>query len=311
MGRWTARRTVAVLAVGGVLAAGTFLLGTSGATATTAADTCGGTVSGKMGETITLKSSAVQDAAVKAVRGGFDFPLLPITKSNKTKLRELFEAGKFDPIKLTKVPHAAAGVFNDEKIAQAVVRTIEADKYGKRILAKHGNRDAVLEAVEGHCSDLTVKASNYVAPKQQTQQQSEAAGGSSARAPRDASRTRGTAPEVAGDERVDSDAKLPEMGTGSARAPQRDYGSVPYQLPGIDADDVPDATPYGSTPGAEDIGILGADDGQPQVSNAGNAEQIQAAEGHDRALQLPMLLAVVSLACVAAALVRTWVLRRV
>jgi hypothetical protein len=46
------------------------------------------------------------------------------------------------------------------------------------------------------------------------------------------------------------------------------------------------------------------------VSNAGRAEAIGPDQGQHQAVQLPMLLAVVSLAGAAAALVRTWVLRR-
>jgi len=315
--RWTARRTVAAFAVGGVLAGSTILLGMGDAVAVTAADSCGGTVTGKMGETVTLKSSAVQQAAVDAVSGGVHLPLLGI-KNNKAKLRELFEAGRFEPISLTTVPHAPAGVFSDEKIAEAVVRTIDADKNGKKILDAKNNRAEVLKAVEAHCSDLTVRASDYVPPKQGgSGEQSQGKENSSGAARPDSSgadsgsSSSSSASEGAG---AEPDGALPATGSGTARAPQRDYGQVPYQLPGIGSDkvpDVPDAAPYGSAPGAGDIGILGADGDGPEVSNAGNAEQIHAAEGHDRALQLPMLLAVVSLACVAAALVRTWVLRRV
>ncbi|MGH3432546.1 MAG: hypothetical protein ACRDQB_06895 [Thermocrispum sp.] len=316
VGKHTARRTLAALGVAGLLAGASFLLvGTSSATAASATSKCSGTVTGKMGETITLKSAAVQDFVVDSVRGGFDFPLLPITKSNKTKLNELFEADKFEPIKLTTVPRAASGVLSDEKIAAAVVRKIESNDDGKQILSEHDNRNAVLKAVEANCSNLTVKASNYVAapapggkPSQDTTQpgaQPGAGSGSGTGSPGGVQR---------GENGPYNLGALPlDYGTGDARAPRRDYGGVPFTLPGYGTGDVRAANPYNSAPGIEqEFGVLG-DGGtrDPEVNNAGNAEAIQAAGPQDQAIQLPMLLAVVSLACVAAALVRTWVLRRI
>lgn len=313
MGKYTARKTLTAMGVAGLLAGATFVFGTSNATAATDTSTCSGSVTGKMGETVTLRSDAVQNVVVDSVRGGFDFPLLPITKSNQTKLRELFEADKFDPISLTTVPRAASGVFSDEKIALAVVRKIEANDDGKQILGEHDNRDAVLKAVESKCSDLTIKASDYVAPSQPGSGDSGTAPGTPGTAPGSGSGSNpyGAAPDPRG---AGYDlGKLPGYGTGDARAPQRDYGGLPFTLPGYGTGDARAANPYSSAPGlGQDFGVLGSGDVQdPEVNNAGNAEEIQAASPQNEAIQLPMLLAVVSLAAVAAALVRTWVLRRV
>ncbi|WP_216212124.1 hypothetical protein [Amycolatopsis aidingensis] len=107
-------------------------------------------------------------------------------------------------------------------------------------------------------------------------------------------------------------------GGSQGRAPRRDYGDIPTATPGV-------ATPPGlrypspeAAPGqhSPEFGILGADPSSPQgpdqaeVRNAGNADAL-AAEPAPDSVQLPMLLAVVALAGVTAALVRTWVLRKV
>lgn len=315
MGKRTARRTLTAIGVAGLLAGASFFIGGTSATAATSTSKCSGTVTGEMGETVTLKSAAVQDFVVDSVSGGFDFPLLPITKSNKTKLRELFEADEFEPIGLTTVPKAPSGVFNDEKIALAVVKKIEANDDGKQILSENDNRNAVLKAVESNCSDLTVKASNYVPPR--TPSSSQPSQGTGSTPPSDTPTTGGN--PYGDSQGVDGSGynlgTLPlNYGTGDARAPRRDYGGLPFTLPGYGTGSDSAATPYTTAPGmGQDFGVLDstAEPQDAEVNNAGNAEEIQAAGPQNEAIQLPMLLAVVSLACVAAALVRTWVLRRV
>jgi hypothetical protein len=301
----TARRTMTTLGVAGLIAGVSLFLGVGSAAAgTTTASKCSGTVSGEMGDSVKLKSDAVQDFVVESVEGGFDFPLLPITKSNQTKLREMFEAGKFNPISLTTVPKAASGTLSDEKIALAVVKKIESTDDGKQILSENDNRDNVLKAVESNCSDLTVKATNYVAPT--TQPPSTQPGSGSGGQPAPGS-SNSTAPTL-GRSAYNLNTLPFDYGSGDARAPRRNYGGLPFALPGYGSGSDRVANPY-ATP---DFGTLGGN-GQTsdaQVSNAGNAEAVQAASPHHEAIQLPMLMAVVSLACVAAALVRTWVLRR-
>ncbi|MGH3516824.1 MAG: hypothetical protein ACRDQ7_05295, partial [Haloechinothrix sp.] len=102
-------------------------------------------------------------------------------------------------------------------------------------------------------------------------------------------------------------------GSGEPRAPRRDYGGVPSAIPGamnvtpLERYGLEQSTPPGSAP---EFGVLGADeDADPAVQNAGNADVLAESTSTPDAVQLPMLLAVVALAGVTAALVRTWVLR--
>lgn len=304
------RRTLTALGMAGLIAGASLFIGAgagSAAAGTALASKCTGTVSGKMGDVVKLKSDAVEEFVVKSVTGGFDFPLIPLTKSNQTKLRELFDAGKFDPISLTTVPNAPKGVLSDEKIAEAIVKKIEANDDGKQILGENDNRKSVLSAVETNCGDLTVKATNYVAPTTNSPSTpTNPQPGSGGYQP--------TPGSPGGSYQMPSISQdlLKYYGSGSARAPRRDYGGLPFTLPGMTGGlGGAQANPY-STPGtAADLGVLGdSTTSNADVNNAGNAEVVASPSPASQAIQLPMLLAVVSLAGVAAALVRTWVLRK-
>lgn len=100
-------------------------------------------------------------------------------------------------------------------------------------------------------------------------------------------------------------------GTGTATAPPRDYGNVPAAVPGVGIAVSPGAKYPTSAPvaGLPTPELLGGASGQTDVRNTGNADSL-AAEPSSTTVQLPMLLAVVALAAVSAALVRTWVLRK-
>lgn len=301
-----ARRTLTTLGVAGLIVGTSLFMGAGTAAATTTATKCSGTVSGPMGDAVKMKSDAVEKFVVESVEGGFD--LLGIVKSNKTRMQELFDAGKFDPISLTTVPKAAAGKLSDDKIALAVVKKIEANEDGKKILGENDNKDNVLGAVKENCGDLTVKATNYVAPTTT----SPSTGTTNPGTVTPGTKTPGGSSSSGVPGTSLKPGALPEYGTGSARAPRRDYGGLPFTVPGA----LGSGGLYGSgssdgskTQGLSgDFGVLGAQ--ETPVSNAGNAEAIEAGSPQAE-IQLPMLLAVVSLACVAAALVRTWVLRRV
>lgn len=305
----TARRTVTALGMAGLLASASLFLGAgAGQAATTTVKTCGGTASGAMGDSVKMRSDAVQDYVVDAVTGGFDFPLIPITKSNKTRMTELFEADKFEPISLTTVPKAAQGVLTDEKIAAAVIKKIDSVSDGKKILDDGENRKAVTDALEGNCKDLTVKATNYVPPTSSSPTAPPSSGGGTYDPP--AGSPGGTSPSVPGSSISAGALAQYGLGTGTARVPRNTYGDLPFTLPGGLGTGGYQPPSAGQLQG--DLGVLG--NALPQnadVSNAGNAEAIAAGDPQSEAIQLPMLLAVVSLACVAAALVRTWVLRRI
>ncbi|MFI6029110.1 hypothetical protein [Amycolatopsis magusensis] len=98
-------------------------------------------------------------------------------------------------------------------------------------------------------------------------------------------------------------------------APMRDYSTIPLASPGIYRPS-PGVRYGGQIPGyAPEFGILGAD-GQPQspdgVRNAGGAEALASdSGGFSEGTGLPVLIAVLALSGVTAALVRTWVLRKV
>ncbi|MBN6035663.1 hypothetical protein [Amycolatopsis sp. 195334CR] len=96
-------------------------------------------------------------------------------------------------------------------------------------------------------------------------------------------------------------------------APMRDYSTIPMATAGIYSPS-PGVRYGGQIPGyAPEFGILGAD-GQPvapdAVQNAGGAEALPSG-GFTEGTGLPVLLAVLALSGVTAALVRTWVLRKV
>lgn len=98
-------------------------------------------------------------------------------------------------------------------------------------------------------------------------------------------------------------------------APMRDYSTIPMASAGIYSPS-PGVRYGGQIPGyAPEFGILGAD-GQPvppnSVQNAGGAEALPGdGGGFTEGTGLPVLLAVLALSGVTAALVRTWVLRKV
>ncbi|QFU94706.1 hypothetical protein [Amycolatopsis sp. YIM 10] len=98
-------------------------------------------------------------------------------------------------------------------------------------------------------------------------------------------------------------------------APMRDYSTIPMAGPGLYSPS-PGVRYGGQIPGyAPEFGILGAD-GQPagpdSVQNAGGAEALPGDDGgFTEGTGLPVLIAVLALSGVTAALVRTWVLRKV
>ncbi|MDQ3404043.1 MAG: hypothetical protein M3548_11690 [Actinomycetota bacterium] len=93
------------------------------------------------------------------------------------------------------------------------------------------------------------------------------------------------------------------------RSPMADYSSLPFAKPGLFSPSP--ATRYGgAVPGyAPQFGILGGEGDANGVQAAGRADTLGPVEG-DR-IALPVLLAVLALSGATAALVRTWVLRRI
>lgn len=306
------RRALTTIGVAGFVA-GAALLGVTGtATAVTSAASCSGAVAGDVGEAVTLKSAAVQDYVVESVRGGLEAPLLGI-KNEQTRMREAFEAGKFEPISLTKLPNKPRTSFTGTKVAEAVLAKLDTNAKTKDISQDERNREKITEVIVENCG-LTLKATNYVAPRPATTAppaagQPAGQAPSARTSPKSPAATQGATRGTRGSSA--SPSELMKYGTGDARAPRRDYGGLPFAVPGTVPGNENSAKQF-TTPGlAGDLGVLwpeaasGAD-----VSNAGNAEAIEA-DPAAQAVQLPILLAVVALAGVGAALVRTWVLRNV
>ena len=93
------------------------------------------------------------------------------------------------------------------------------------------------------------------------------------------------------------------------RWPMADYSNIPFARAGLWAPS-PGVRYGGSVPGySPEFGIVGDTPPDDGVSVAGRAEAIDPPAG--QRVELPVLLAVLALSCVTAALVRTWVLRRV
>jgi hypothetical protein len=100
------------------------------------------------------------------------------------------------------------------------------------------------------------------------------------------------------------DFPLYALGTNFGRVPLFSYGSLPFAMPGLYSPSP--GVRYGSqVPRASNGNGLGTD----QVQAAGRATALPRLGGPG-GVGLPVLLAVLLLACVTGALVRTWVLRR-
>lgn len=264
--------------------------GTAGAT--TLQDTsCTAAVSGSIGDGVVLDGATVQGQVRTAAKEARNFwSLLTVWPDHLAK-----EIAK-ERLAVGKVPDAPTRAVSGETIGTAVRKALE-DEQGTGLTQDTKTRvlNHIRDKVAGTCG-FTVRAANYVAP---------------------------TSP---GGSRPEGSPASPRAGVPSAGiAPRRDYSGIPSATPpgagGVGLAVPPDLryAPPGGTPGqAPEFGVLGADgsagsanpDGRPDVRNAGNADSL-AAPADPNGVQLPMLLAVVALAGVTAALVRTWVLRRV
>jgi hypothetical protein len=253
------------------------------------ADSCASTVTGNMDDQIAITGDSVKEL----VRTGAN-------EAGTLAVGDWAAAdiAKIPTIVIGQIPATVGGTISGESVGSAVRKALDSSGTWGLGLDRNKTLDNVARKVAGSCQ-ITSLASNYVAP---TSQRSDVPG-----------QTGGGAlvPITPGGQ------LLPNLGTGSLNAPQRDYGNIPVATPGGFA--VPPGVKYpaGSPlPGQQspEFGVLGAgnaDTGQSaDVRNAGNADSLAAPASADD-VQLPMLLAVLALAGVTAALVRTWVLRNV
>lgn len=298
------RRALSVALVGGIACAS--LLGlTQTASATVSAASCSGAIAGKVGEVVTLKSETVKQYVVQSVHDGPEAPLFG-WKNEQTRMREAFEDGAFEPIKLPKVPDAASTKLAGKQIATAVLNKISSVEAVDDIAKDEENRENITAAISKNCG-LTVKATNYTAPTSAQPRTGGGQQGGDNQGPTSDQRQSTTTPRQTGGFAPPPSARY---GTGEARAPQRYYSrdvTSARPAPGRPDSGLPPIATSTIEPPAlpEDVGQSDAN-----VDNAGNAKAIEA-ERKAAEVRLPLLLAVVALACVAAALVRTWVLRKV
>ncbi|WAL69937.1 hypothetical protein ORV05_33095 [Amycolatopsis cynarae] len=287
----TTRRVLAVGTLAALLTGGLFLGDASASTVLASA--CTGNVTGNIGDDIAVQGKDVADLVKAGAKEQEIF--LHLNAVDPDKLAQEITAKGVLPV--GKVPTAASGTVSGDTIAAVVTQALKgADGLGwswdtatqQKTLASIQNK------VAGNCG-LSVNTANY----------SIATGLPSAATGTPAPGT--TAPTAT--------AATPSMGTGNATAPRRDYGNIPAAVPGIalsPGDKYPSSAPVAGLPTPE-IGVLSGSNtppGQADVRNTGNANALAAAPTTNT-VQLPMLLAVVALAGVSAALVRTWVLRRV
>jgi hypothetical protein len=277
----TTRRVLTAGALAAIFTGGMF---TGSASASTVlAPGCSGNVVGSVGDQIAVQGKDVADL----VKAGAQEQVALLNGVDPNKLADEITATGALPV--SQVPNAANGSITGDNVAAAVTQALQnADGLGWSLDGKQPQKTltSISNKVTGSCG-MTIYAANYSA----------------------ATSLPTTAPGA-----IAPGATYPAgaLGTGMATAPPRDYGNIPAAVPGIalsPGDRYPSTAPLAGLPSPE-IGVLGGSaSGQTDVRNAGNANAL-ADNSSSSTVQLPMLLAVVALAGVSAALVRTWVLRR-
>jgi hypothetical protein len=278
----TTRRVLTAGALAAIFTGGMF---TGSASASTVlAPGCSGNVVGNVGDQIAVQGKDVADL----VRAGAQEQAALLSGVDPNKLADEITAKGALPV--SQVPNAANGTITGDNVATAVTQALQnADGLGWSLDGKQPQKTltSISNKVTGNCG-MTMYAGNYSAAT--------------------------SLPTTAGGTAIPPGLTYPAgaLGTGMATAPPRDYGNIPAAVPGIalsPGDRYPSTAPLAGLPSPE-IGVLGGSTpGQTDVRNAGNANAL-ADNSSSSTVQLPMLLAVVALAGVSAALVRTWVLRR-
>ncbi|MEC3974680.1 hypothetical protein [Amycolatopsis sp. H20-H5] len=295
----TTRKALTVTALAAFVTGGAFFMSGTASAATTLADGCTGAVSGSMGDQVAVKGSVVSGMVKQAAQESVKyFLLIPVNGVNPDKLSTAING---QTMIVGKIPNTAGSSIASTEVAKSVAAALQnADGLGNSTSDKQTTLTNITNKVAGACAaGLTTIATDYTAPTTPNS-------------------NTGTGTQNGGTYTAPGTPGNLSLGTGgvTGTAPQRDYGNIPSASPGFA---VPPGVRYPSNsplPGdqqAPQFGIAGANGQSGQgtdVRNAGNAESL-ASSGVGSDVQLPMLLAVVVLAGVTAALVRTWVLRRV
>lgn len=295
----TTRKALTVTAMAAVVTGGALLTTGSASASTMLADSCAGSVTGNMGDQIAVQGQSLSDVVKTAAKTKEIF--LHLNGVDPDALAKAI-AGK-GALTVGQIPQTAGSSVGGSVVASVVTQALQ-DESGLGLLGtKDETLDAIRAGVTKSCG-ITAIAANYVSP-------TPARGDGTATAP--SGPNGGTTAAPGGT----------LLGTGgiagTGTAPPRDYSNIPAASAG--GFTVPPGIKYPGNnplPGEQspEFGILGAgaDTGQPaqsaDVRNAGNADAL-ASPVPAGDVQLPMLFAVMALAGVTAALVRTWVLRKV
>nr|WP_091669716.1 hypothetical protein [Amycolatopsis marina] len=303
----TSRKVLTATAIAAAVTGFSFAgAGTASAT-TLAAQSCTSSVTGQIGDQVAVTGPSMKGLVKTAAREAVTmWNFLTVHPDSIAR-----EVEKKATINVGKIPDASSGKIAGEAVGTAVAQALK-DSPGLGLLdsTKQQTLDHIKKKVSGSCG-LTVFAANHQKP---TSQQPAPRGSQAPTTGNAENNTGGTG----GNGANSGTGSLPYTGTGDARAPQRDYSGIPTATAGIAVPPDLRYPPSNGVPGqtSPEFGILGAEGseglgetGQPDVRNAGNADALAAPATPDN-VQLPMLLAVVALAGVTAALVRTWVLRR-
>jgi len=284
----TTRKALTVTALATMVTGGALLTAGTASAATTLANACSGTVNGGMGDTVAITGTSVRELVRAGAREAGTLALYDVAAN---------DIAKVDTIGVGAVPNAAGGAVEGKAIGAAVRQAVKSTKSWGLGLNPEKTLDSIEHKVAGSCGLATV-ATNYVAPVLPTP---------GTTTPRQGGNGGGT-------HALPSSPSLLSGGSnGTGYAPPREYGNLPVAQPGVAVAPGVRYPANSPLPGeaAPQFGTDGqAGQGGPDVRNAGNAEAL-ASDGLPGDVQLPMLLAVLVLAGVTAALVRTWVLRRV
>ena len=299
----TTRRALTVAAVAAAVAGGSLLTAGTASASTVLSQGCTGAVIGALSDSVAVQGKELAGLVKTGAQEQEWF--LHLNGVDPQKIADTVSAAGAITVGQIQAD-AATGTIGGDAIATAVATTLKnaGDPYAAGLGAGADQQQQTLAAIQnkvtGNCG-LTTYANNYTQPSLPATQQP----GVTAAAPG----TSTGAPVV--------------PGTGSATAPPRNYGNIPAAVPGVAGVAMPPSALYPSTATVPDqvlpqVGVLGGSTpsaapsstgDQADVRPAGNASAIggEPASGN---VQLPMLLAVVALAGVSAALVRTWVLRK-
>ncbi|GAB3574097.1 hypothetical protein GCM10027445_34480 [Amycolatopsis endophytica] len=295
----TTRRALTVTAMTAAVVGGSLLTTGTASASTVLSQACSGTVVGALSDQVAVQGKDVA-GIVKAGAQEQEW-FLHLNGVDPAKIADTIT--KKGAVTVGEIPAGtASGAIDGNAIATAVTTALKdaGDPYqvGLGIGGDQQQKtlDAIQRKVAGNCG-LATFANNYQQPGLPSTQPGPTTTVPGTTAP-------STTPGISG--------------TGSATAPPRNYGNIPAAVPGVAGVAVPPSALYPSTATLPDqalpqVGVLGGSSGttggQADVRTAGNASAIggEPAGGN---VQLPMLLAVVALAGVSAALVRTWVLRK-